>query len=144
MNSRLGCPSLRKFHVAARLEYINVNIKTGGEAFYKMPFQDTSLYGKVKYLEVKPFEQLVYIQQFANQDGTPGRHPLAPDWPQSMLTSVTFTKEGTLGTRIPLEWEAPDQWTKEELATFIAGRKSMSEGWGGSFDKLEEYLQNKR
>ena len=30
--------------------------------------------------------------------------------------------------------------TPEELATFIQGRSGMTQGWTGSFDKLEEYL----
>lgn len=128
--------------VGAQMEYINVDIKAGGKAFYQMPFGESVIYGNVEYLEVKRPDRLVYIQQFANEDGSPGRHPLAPEWPQSMLTTVTFTKEPHGGTRVTLQWEVTGVWTQVEMDTFINGKKSMSQGWGGSFDKLEEFFDN--
>ena len=130
--------------VGAQTEYINVDIRTGGKAFYRMPFGDSVIYGNVKYLEVTRPDRLVYIQQFANEDGSPGRHPLAPTWPQNMLTTVTFSKEGPEKSRITLEWEVTGEWTQEELDTFINGKKGMSQGWGGSFDKLDEYFENQK
>jgi len=128
--------------IGARMEYINVDIRTGGKAFYRMPFGDIVIYCNVRYLEVKHPHCLVYIQQFANEDGSPGRHPMAPTWPQSMLTIIAFSEEGPHQTRVTLEWEVTDEWTQEELDTFIEGKSGMSQGWGGSFDKLEEYLGN--
>lgn len=131
--------------IGAQIEYINVNIKAGGKAFYRMPFGETVIYGNVEYIDVNRPDRLVYIQQFANEDGSPGRHPLAPEWPQSMLTTVTFTKEPQGGTLVTLQWEVAGEWSKEEMNTFINGKKSMSQGWGGSFDKLEEFfLRTKR
>lgn len=130
--------------VGAQTEYISVDIKTGGKAFYRMPFGDIVIYGKVHYLEVKCPDRLVYVQQFANKDGSPGRHPMAPMWPQSMLTTITFSEEEDGQTRVTLEWEVTDKWTQEEIDTFISGRKSMSQGWSGSFDKLDEYLESRR
>ncbi len=129
--------------VGAQTEYINVDIKSGGKAFYRMPFGDSVIYGNVNYLEVRRPDRLVYIQQFANEDGSPGRHPLAPEWPQSMLTTVTFTKEPHGGVRVTLQWEVAGEWSQGEMNTFINCKKSMSQGWGGSFDKLGEFLENK-
>lgn len=128
--------------VGAQMEYINVDIKEGGKAFYRMPFGNSVIYGKVEYHEVKRPYRLVYVQQFANKDGSLGRHPLAPDWPQSMLTTVTFAKEPHGGTRVTLQWEVAGKWTQKEMDIFINGKKSMSQGWGGSFDKLEEFFEN--
>lgn len=129
--------------VGAQTEYINVDIRAGGKAFYRMPFGDIVIYGNVHYLEVKRPDRLVYVQQFANADGSPGRHPMAPEWPESMLTTITFSEEENGRTRVTLEWDVSGEWTQGEMATFINGKKSMSQGWGGSFDKLEEYLSNK-
>lgn len=130
--------------VGARTEYINVDIRTGGKAFYRMPFGDSVIYGNVHYLEVSPPNRLVYIQQFADKEGNPGRHPMAPTWPQSMLTTITLTEESHGGTRVTLEWEVSGEWTQEEMDTFINGKPSMSQGWGGSFDKLEEYFEGQK
>lgn len=126
--------------VGAQTEYIHVDIKPGGTAFYRMPFGDGVMYGNVKYLEVIPNHGLVYVQQFANSDGSPSRHPLAANWPQNMLTTITFTPENENQTRVTLEWEVTGNWTQEEMDLFVSSRQAMSQGWGGSFDKLEEYL----
>lgn len=128
--------------VGAQLEYINVDIRAGGKAFYRMPFGKSVIFGNVQYLVVERPDRLVYVQQFANQDGSPGRHPLAPEWPQSMLTTISFTKEPHGGTRVTLKWEVTGEWTQEEVDTFVKGKRNMSQGWGGSFDKLEEYFKN--
>ncbi len=130
--------------VGAQTEYINVDIRTGGKAFYRMPFGESVIYGNVHYLEVKRPDRLIYVQQFADEDGNPGRHPLAPAWPQSMLTTITFSKEGPDQTRVTLEWEVTDEWTQEELDTFIRGKDSMTQGWTGSFDKLEEFFERRK
>jgi uncharacterized protein YndB with AHSA1/START domain len=128
--------------VGAQLEYINVDIRSGGKAFYRMPFGDAVMYGTVQYLEVMHPHRLVYAQQFADANGNPSRHPLAPTWPQSMLTTLTFTEEEQGGTRVALQWEVAGEFTREELETFLIGRPSMSQGWGGSFDKLEEFFES--
>lgn len=127
--------------VGARTEYIHVDISTGGKAFYRMPFGDSVIYGNVNYLEVKRPNKLIYIQQFANKDGSPGCHPLAPEWPQSMLTTVSFFEEGRSQTRVMLEWEVSGECTQTGMNMFINGKKSMSQGWSGSFDKLEEFFK---
>lgn len=128
--------------VGARLEYINVDIRSGGKAFYRMPFGDAVMYGTVQYVEVNRPHRLVYVQQFADAQGNPARHPMAPTWPQSMLTTITFTEEKQGGTRVALQWEVTGDWTQQELETFVMGRAGMSQGWGGSFDKLAEFLES--
>ncbi|MCB0394347.1 MAG: SRPBCC domain-containing protein [Bdellovibrionales bacterium] len=128
----------------AQMEYIDVDIRTGGSAFYKMPFGEITIYGKVQYIEVRKPDRLVYVQSFANQDGSPGRHPMAPTWPQSMLTTIEFSEEAHGGTRITLQWEVTGNWTQAELETFIAGRSGMTQGWTGSFDKLDEHLEHNK
>lgn len=57
-----------------------------------------------------------------------------------MLTTVKLTAEGPERTRVTITWELVGNVTPEELETFIKGRSGMTQGWTGSFDKLEEYL----
>jgi uncharacterized protein YndB with AHSA1/START domain len=125
----------------ATMEYIKADIKTGGSSFYCMPFNGTKMYGKVQYVEVKRPDRLVYFQQFADENGNTTRHPMAPTWPENMMTTVTFFSEGPDKTRVHLEWEVHGKASKEEMDTFIQSRAGMAQGWGGSFDKLEEYLE---
>ncbi|MBY0358311.1 MAG: SRPBCC domain-containing protein [Candidatus Obscuribacterales bacterium] len=123
------------------MEFIECDIKPGGNTFYRM-FNNAGLtmYGRAHYLEiVKPYK-LKYTQQFCDEKGNLSRHPMAPTWPATMLTTVTLSEEGPDQTRITINWECYGETAAEELATFIQGRSGMTIGWTGSFDKLEEYL----
>ena len=57
-----------------------------------------------------------------------------------MMTTVTFSKEDEHQTRVTVEWQVHGAATKEEIATFLAERGGMTQGWSGSFDKLETLL----
>ena len=98
------------------------------------------MYGRADYLKVEKPNCLVYTQQFTDKDGNLSRHPMAPTWPATMLTTVQLTAEGPDRTRVTITWETHGVTTKEELETFIQGRTGMTQGWTGSFDKLEAYL----
>ena len=66
------------------------------------------------------------------------RHPLAPDWPLQLLSTVTFTeKDGK--TTVTVRW-LPYEATQKERETFEKGNDSMQAGWTGTFDQLEAYL----
>jgi uncharacterized protein YndB with AHSA1/START domain len=122
------------------MEWISVDIKPGGSAFYSMTDGKTTMYGKASYREIRKPDRMVYTQQFCDAKGNPARHPFAPTWPETMLTTVTFAREGPHLTRVTIMWEPYGSVTAEELATFIGARSGMTMGWTGSLDKLEELL----
>jgi uncharacterized protein YndB with AHSA1/START domain len=66
-----------------------------------------------------------------------------PDWPQQMLTTITFTDAGAGKTTVAVEWTPIDP-TPVELATFETGHDSMTQGWSGTFDQLADYLRAAR
>jgi uncharacterized protein YndB with AHSA1/START domain len=99
------------------------------------------MYGRAEYLKIEKPDCLVYTQQFCDEKNEKVlRHPMAPTWPATMLTTVKLTSEGPDQTRAKVTWEAYGPTTREELETFINARAGMTQGWTGSFDKLEEYL----
>jgi len=55
---------------------------------------------------------------------------MAPTWPQTMLVTVAMEVQG--------------EATSIERETFKQAESSMSQGWGGSFEKLDEYLKAKQ
>jgi uncharacterized protein YndB with AHSA1/START domain len=123
------------------MEFVRADIRTGGSSFYRMTNgRDVTMHGRAKYLEVRRPDRLVYTQEFTDANENIARHPLAPTWPAAMLTTVTFTEEGPEQTRVTVQWEPHGETTPVELATFIAGRAGMTQGWGGSFEKLEGVL----
>jgi hypothetical protein len=63
--------------------------------------------------------------------------------PKTILTFVNLAKEGTYSTRVTVTWEAFGDVTTDEIAAFVKERSGMTQGWTGSFNKLEELLNSK-
>ena len=122
------------------MEFLNADIRTGGRTIYKMTNGAITMYGKAEYLEITPPARLVYTQQFSDEHGGISRHPMTPVWPETMLTQVDFAEESADSTRVTVTWEPYGKATAEEIAVFAKMRDSMTMGWTGSFDKLEELL----
>jgi uncharacterized protein YndB with AHSA1/START domain len=123
------------------MNFLKVDIRPGGSSFYAMTNGKMSMYGRAHYLEVVRPDRMVYTQQFCDEKENVSRHPLAPTWPETMMTMVTFTEEGPAQTRVTVTWEVYGNATREEMDTFIKSKGGMTMGWTGSFDKLEAYLQ---
>jgi uncharacterized protein YndB with AHSA1/START domain len=123
------------------MEFLRADIKPGGSTLYMMTNnKDIKMYGRAEYLKIEKPNCLVYTQQFCDENEKLSRHPLAPTWPATMLTTVQLTAEGPERTRVTVTWEPHGATTREELETFIKGRAGMTLGWTGSFDKLEAIL----
>jgi uncharacterized protein YndB with AHSA1/START domain len=86
---------------------------------------------------VKP-ERLVWVNSFSDPEGGVTRHPMAPDWPRELLTTVTFADENGR-TRVTVQW-VPIDASEAEQRAFDQGRDSMTRGWGGTFEQLVAYL----
>lgn len=120
------------------MAFLKAEIKPGGSAFYVMTDGGTTkMYGRTHYLEIEKPHRLVYTQQFCDENGNVSRHPHAPNWPETMLTAVELTEEGPHQTRVTVTWEAYGHCTMEELDVFRKAKGGMTQGWTGSFDKLE-------
>jgi uncharacterized protein YndB with AHSA1/START domain len=125
------------------MEFFRADIKPGGSTFYVMSGENNyKIYGKANYLKIQKPNRIVYTQQFCDENEKIIRHPMAPVWPETMLTVVTFAEEGPDKTRVTLAWEAHGLATPEEIETFVKAKGGMTQGWTGSFDKLEEYLNS--
>lgn len=124
-----------------QMKFIRSDIKPGGSTFYFMA-NDAGLkmYGRAEYLHIEKPNLIVYTQQFCDADENLSRHPMAPTWPATMLTKVQLSAEGPRLTRVTVTWEPYGPTTQEELETFIKARGGMTQGWTGSFDKLDDYL----
>lgn len=125
------------------MEFLRADIRPGGTTFYCMTAGSMKMYGRTNYLEIHKPDRIVYTQEFVDEKENLSRHPMAPTWPATMLTKVTLTEEGPSRTRVTIVWEPHGKVTAEELETFVKGRSGMTQGWTGSFDKLEEYLAAK-
>lgn len=124
------------------MKFLKKDIRPGGTSSYSMTAENNSMtmYGTVSYVKLEKPHTLIYTQQFADEKGNVARHPMAPTWPETMQNTVKFTEEGPNQTRVTVQWEVIGKATAEEMDTFIKGRTGMTQGWTGSFDKLDALL----
>jgi len=123
------------------MQFLKCDIRPGGGAFYCMTGAgDVKMYGRTHYLEIEKPHRIIYTQQFCDEHENISRHPMAPTWPETMLTVVQFAAEDAEHTRVTVTWEPYGAVTPAELETFVKARAGMTQGWTGSFDKFDEYL----
>lgn len=123
------------------MQFIKADIRPGGSTFYFMAGEGGfKLFGRAEYLKIRKPDCIVYTQQFCDENEKISRHPMAPVWPETMLTTVELAEEGADRTRVTVTWEPYGGTTPEELDAFIKLKGSMTQGWTGSFDKLEAHL----
>jgi len=124
----------------AQTEFFRGTIQPGGSTFFCMQGPGGKMYGRADYLQVEKPSRIVYTQQFCDENQKVARHPMAPTWPETMLTTVELTAEGPEQTRVTVTWEPYGNVTAQEMETFLKARGGMTMGWTGSFDKLEAEL----
>jgi uncharacterized protein YndB with AHSA1/START domain len=129
------------------MTFIKSDIRTGGRSFFYMSNSSSSgqkMYGRAEYLEVVRATRVVYTQQFCDEKEKVTRHPMNSLWPETMLTTVTLSEEEPGRTRVTVMWQPHGSVTAAEVDAFVKERGGMTQGWTGSFDKLEDYLELRR
>jgi uncharacterized protein YndB with AHSA1/START domain len=118
-----------------------IDFRPGGMLHYclQMP-NGGEMWGKAIYKEIKKPERLVWINSFSDKDGGTTVHPMSPDWPREMHTTVTFEAQGAKKTKITVRWLPVEGSTEGERKTFDEGRSSMNQGWSGTFEQFNEFL----
>jgi uncharacterized protein YndB with AHSA1/START domain len=97
------------------------------------------MWGKFVYREIEKPNKLVWAHSFSDAGGVNlTRHPFSPDWPLELLTTVIFEEHGDK-TNLTLTW-SPLNATDKEIKTFAEGLAGMNQGWGGTFEQLDEFL----
>jgi uncharacterized protein YndB with AHSA1/START domain len=122
------------------MKFLKADLREGGTTSYAMSGGGLTMYGSAHYIKIRKPDAIVYTQQFNDEKGNVSRHPMAPTWPETMLTTVDLAAEGPDRTRVTVTWEPHGAVTPAEMDTFVKAKAGMSQGWTGSFDKLEETL----
>ena len=120
-------------------EVLTFDVRPGGIVHSRLTMPDgLVIYGKFVFREVEPQRKLVWEHFFADAEGNAVRHVFHEGWPMTLLTTVDFIEEET-GTRVTLRWEPLDA-SAAERQVFSDGMASMNQGWGGTFEQLEQFL----
>jgi uncharacterized protein YndB with AHSA1/START domain len=119
--------------------HCTVDLRPGGLMHYCLRAPDgQEMWGRFIYREVVKPQKLVFVVAFSDPKGRITSHPMSPDWPQQILSTVEFAVQGQK-TLVTVHW-TPIEATDLERKTFEDGAPSMQQGWTGTFEQLESYL----
>lgn len=122
-----------------KMLHVSLDMRPGGLFHYGMQFAGQDMWGKWIIKEVDLPNKLVWLNCFSDPNGGTTRHPMVPDWPLELLTTVTFTEKAGK-TTVKVVWD-PIGASEAELKAFDAMHESMNGGWGGSLEVLGEVLE---
>jgi uncharacterized protein YndB with AHSA1/START domain len=113
--------------------------RPGGSFHYKMTGEDGfTMWAKFVYRDIIVPEKIVFVNAFTDEEGNIISPPFPDPWPVEIYYILTLSEEGNK-TLLTLQ-SSTIHANAEEQQTFIKGFDSMQEGFGGTFDKLQEYL----
>lgn len=116
-----------------------MEVKPGGVWLHEMQWGGNSMYQKADYVEVDPPNRLVMIQwSSTDAEGNPIPNQMQPDWPEKLLTTVTFV-ENAGKTDMRLTW-VPHEATAAEIAFFEGAMEGLGQGWGAGMEALSALL----
>jgi uncharacterized protein YndB with AHSA1/START domain len=119
--------------------HCTLDLRPGGLYHYCLRGPDgKDMWGKWVIREVVKPKKLVFVVSFSDPQGGITVHPMSPDWPREMLSTVEFEAQGAK-TQVTVRW-SPLNATALERKTFEDGRDGMKMGWTGTLDYLVEYL----
>ena len=117
-----------------------MELRLGGRLHYcyEMP-NGSVLWGVFTYHEIVAPQRLAFTSAFSDAEGNLVRNPWAPIWPLEILNRYTFTEhEGK--TTIHMSG-IPYNATDEEHQAFMAATSMIEQGFKGTLDQLEAYLE---
>jgi uncharacterized protein YndB with AHSA1/START domain len=124
-------------------DYARLELRPGGICHYCMRTPDGhEMWGKWVIREVVKPARLVFVNSFSDAAGGLTRHPMNPNWPLEMLSTVTFEAQGGK-TRLTIAW-LPINATEVERKAFDESHDSMQGGWSGSLDQLAAQLASEQ
>jgi uncharacterized protein YndB with AHSA1/START domain len=123
-----------------KLQVISLDFRPGGMFHYAMNYSTgAAMWGRFFYMNIAAPERIVWLNSFATENGGIARAPFSPVCPLEILNTVTLTEEKGK-TQLHLHSVAHGA-NAEERAFFRDLFSSMHQGFGGTFDQLDEYLK---
>jgi uncharacterized protein YndB with AHSA1/START domain len=115
-----------------------IDLRSGGTSFVEMRWGGNSSCERMDYLEVTPPARLVWLNTNADAEGNVAANPRMPDWPRTLLTTVTLDEAGG-ETQFRLTW-SPHEASDAEIACFAAAMDGLGKGWNAGMELLAKLL----
>ncbi len=115
------------------------DLRPGGMLHYCMELCNRFLmWGRCVYKEIVPPEKLVFVNSFSDVNKGITRHPMAPDCPDELISTIIF--EENEGKTLLKMSSLPVNASEKEENVFRENLGSMEKGWNGTFVQLQCYL----
>ncbi len=117
-----------------------LEFRPGGRFHYRLRGPEgAEMWGRWIFREIREPSFLSLVSAFSAPDGSITRHPMAPEWPAEMLSSMTLEELGPKRTRLTLH-VVGIQAGEASRVMFEGAFPSMQGGFNGTYDQLEGYL----
>jgi uncharacterized protein YndB with AHSA1/START domain len=121
------------------IEVVRLEFRPGGFFHYAMRFPGSDpMWGRFMYREIAAPGRIVWLNSFSNPGCGITRAPFDMAVPMEIQNDATFTEEG--GKTLLTLKSQPHGAAEEEEHVFRQMFSSMQQGFGGTFDQLEEHL----
>ena len=118
------------------------DIKPRGESHYCLKSTlGIEIWRKLFYKDIIAPAKLSYTQVYSNEQGGIEPHPMIKSFPIEVFTTVMLDKKYGK-TILNLTWE-PVNASMEEITRFSDETFELSQEWGGTFERLEQFLTSK-
>lgn len=115
------------------------DLRPGGVWRNEMKWGEKSDFSRMNFTEVEAEAKLVWNHHPTDADWNICANPMMPNWPQNLLTTVTFKADGDQ-TLVHLE-QIPVDASEAEIACFAEMMGNMDFGWGKGFDLIAGLLE---
>ena len=124
----------------SELKAETVDIREGGKFHYEFTYANgPTMYGVLSYIEIKPYDRIVFTTSFADKNANPVKAPFAEEFPLIIQNTWTLTEKNGKTTLIMKI--VPVNASQHEMDFFVGMFSSMEQGNNGMLDQLEEYLK---
>lgn len=114
------------------------DLRPGGAWLNETRWGEKSDFSRMDFQAVDPQERLVWNHRSADKDFNPAPSQMMPDWPQNLLTTVTFVAaEEQTNVRLT---QVPVDGSEAEIATFAERMRGMDNGWGAGYRIIDDIL----
>jgi len=125
----------------SKINILTADIKPGGTFHYELIAPDnTTMCGKFVYQEITRPAKIVFVSSFADKAGNIVPAPFPIKFPNEIMNTWVLTEQSGK-TTITLRG-GPINATDEERESYRNLFSSMEQGFGGTFDQLDEHLKN--
>lgn len=121
-------------------EILNYDFKEGGVFHYAQNNQEGQRQiGLFKYTEIDAPHKLTFISGFSNEAGEFVKPDFHPDFPTVLHNVIQISEQD--GKALLHTEGRPENGTEAENAFFKAMHDNMREGFSGTYEHLDQYLQ---